>query len=133
MRHVAPFCVRGCAARAKYVVYARTLSMRQSRIKYAEHLEGLGTGRAMDPATTWETLEALIKQYFPKAGCDRRPLPMQTVLRIDFFQQCSKLSDPLTEDFLYASELMLRFTRIDVPQSATSWKRTSSRRASSIV
>ena len=49
-----------------------------------------------------------------KAGRGRRPLPLETMLRIYFLQQWFDLSDPQAEDMLYDSESMRRFARVEL-------------------
>jgi IS5 family transposase len=68
----------------------------------------------MDQVIPWEELTQIIKQYYPKAGNGRQPLPLQRMLRIYFMQQWYGLSDPAMEDALYDIESMRRFAGIDI-------------------
>lgn len=68
----------------------------------------------MDAVIPWARLLALIVPHYPTAGNGRRPLPLETMLRVYFLQQWFDLSDPKAEDMLYDSESMRRFARIDL-------------------
>ena len=68
----------------------------------------------MDAVIPWVPLVALVAPHYPKAGNGRRPLPLETMLRVYFLQQWFDLSDPKAEDMLYDSESMRRFARIDL-------------------
>ena len=68
----------------------------------------------MDAVIPWARLIALILPHYPTAGNGRRPLPLETMLRVYFLQQWFDLSDPKAEDMLYDSESMRRFARIDL-------------------
>ena len=68
----------------------------------------------MDRVIPWAPLVALVLPHYPKAGNGRRPLPLETMLRVYFLQQWFDLSDPSAEDMLYDSESMRRFARIDL-------------------
>ena len=68
----------------------------------------------MDAVIPWAPLLALIVPHYPTAGRGRRPLPLETMLRVYFLQQWFDLSDPKAEDMLYDSELMRRFARVDL-------------------
>jgi len=68
----------------------------------------------MDRAIPWARIIALIAPHYLKAGRGRRPLPMETLLRVYFLQQWFNLSDPQAEDMLYDSESMRRFARIEL-------------------
>ncbi len=68
----------------------------------------------MDRVIPWAPLLALIAPHYPKAGRGRRPLPLETMLRVYFLQQWFDLSDPKAEDMLYDSESMRRFARVDL-------------------
>lgn len=62
----------------------------------------------------WPTLLALITPHYTVAARGRRPLPLETMLRVYFLQQWFDLSDPQAEDMLYDSEAMRRFARVDL-------------------
>jgi IS5 family transposase len=68
----------------------------------------------MNQVIPWEELIAVIKDYYPKAGNGRQPMPLVRMLRIYFMQQWYGLSDPAMEDALYDIESMRRFADIDI-------------------
>ena len=68
----------------------------------------------MDRAIPWTRIIPLIVPHYPKAGRGRRPLPMETLLRVYFLQHWFNLSDPQAEDMLYDSESMRRFARVEL-------------------
>ena len=70
--------------------------------------------REMDAVIPWTTLVALVTPHYTVAGRGRRPLPLETMLRIYFLQQWFDLSDPQAEDMLYDSESMRRFARVEL-------------------
>ena len=68
----------------------------------------------MDAVIPWAPLLALIVPHYPTDGRGRRPLPLETMLRVYFLQQWFDLSDPKAEDMLYDSESMRRFARVEL-------------------
>jgi transposase, IS5 family len=68
----------------------------------------------MDRVIPWQPLLALIAPHYTPPGRGRRPLPMETMLRVYFLQQWFDLSDPKAEDMLYDSESMRRFARVEL-------------------
>ena len=68
----------------------------------------------MDAVIPWPTLVALVAPHYARAGRGRRPLPLETMLRVYFLQQWFNLSDPAAEDMLYDSESMRRFARVEL-------------------
>ena len=70
--------------------------------------------RERDAVIPLATLRALVAPYYATPGRGRRPLPLETMLRVYFLQQWFDLSDPLAEDMLYDSEAMRRFARVDL-------------------
>ena len=70
--------------------------------------------REMDAVIPWASLLALIAPHYAKPGRGRRPLPLETMLRVYFLQQWFDLSDPQAEDMLYDSEAMRRFARVEL-------------------
>ena len=70
--------------------------------------------REMDAVIPWAALRALIEPHYTKPGRGRRPLPLETMLRVYFLQQWFDLSDPQAEDMLYDSESMRRFARVEL-------------------
>jgi IS5 family transposase len=67
----------------------------------------------MDAVIPWTALVALVAPHYPVAGRGRRPLSLETMIRIYFLQHWFDLSDPAAEDALYDSEVMRRFARVD--------------------
>ena len=72
----------------------------------------------MERVIPWTPLLALIAPHYPTAGNGRRPLPLETMLRVYFLQQWFDLSDPKAEDMLYDSESMRRFAKVDLGEDA---------------
>lgn len=72
----------------------------------------------MDRIIPWKELTGIIGKHYPKAGNGRRPMPLESMLRIYFMQQWYGLSDPAMEDALYDSESMRRFAEIDLEADA---------------
>lgn len=78
---------------------------------------------------------AVVEPHYTKPGRGRRPLPLETMLRVYFLQQRLGLSDPQAEDMLYDSKAMRRFARVElgedmVPDESTiprRWTSPSSR------
>ncbi len=70
--------------------------------------------REMDAVIPWTRLVALVTPHYATAGRGRRPLPLETMLRVYFLQQWFDLSDPQAEDMLYDSESMRRFARVEL-------------------
>jgi IS5 family transposase len=68
----------------------------------------------MDRVIPWNKLVEVIREYYPRAGNGRQPMPLERMLRIYFMQQWYSLSDPAMEDALYDSESMRRFADIDL-------------------
>lgn len=72
----------------------------------------------MDLVVPWSRLLRLIEPYYPKAGKGRKPMPMETMLRIYFLQQWYGLSDPAAEETLYDIESMRRFAGLELGEDA---------------
>ena len=72
----------------------------------------------MDRVIPWAPLLALIAPHHPTAGRGRRPMPLETMLRMYFLQQWFDLSDSKAEDMLYDSESMRRFAQVDLGEDA---------------
>lgn len=70
----------------------------------------------MNAVIPWSRLTALIEPHYPKAGNGRRPLPLETMLRVYFMQQWFNLSDPQAEDALYDIEPMRRFAGVELAE-----------------
>jgi IS5 family transposase len=72
----------------------------------------------MDAVIPWADLVALIAPVYPTPGRGRRPMPLESMLRIHFLQHWFNLSDPAMEDALYDSEAMRRFARLELSEEA---------------
>jgi transposase, IS5 family len=70
----------------------------------------------MDQVIPWKRLIALIEPHYTKPGRGRRPMPLETMLRIYFLQHWFDLSDPAAEDAIYDSESMRRFVGVEFGQ-----------------
>lgn len=68
----------------------------------------------MERVIPWKRLIGRIEPHYPRAGNGRRPLPLETMLRIYFLQQWFNLSDPGAEEAVYDSESMRRFAGIEL-------------------
>src|SRR4030066_788410 len=68
----------------------------------------------MDEVIPWDELLQIIKQYYPRAGNGRQPMPLERMMRIYFMQQWYGLSDPAMEDALYDIESIRRFADINL-------------------
>ena len=66
----------------------------------------------LDAVIPWAPLLALIGPYNPTAGRDRRPLPLATMLRAYFLQQCFDRPNTNANHMLYDSESMRRFVSV---------------------
>ena len=71
-----------------------------------------------DRVVPWARLGGLIAPHYPKPGRGRRPLGVETMLRIYFLQQWFNLSDPQAEDALYDIESMRRFVGLELSEDA---------------
>ena len=56
----------------------------------------------MDGLIPWQSLEARIRPFYPKAGKGRRPYPLEVMLRVHCVQLFYNLSDPGMEDLFGA-------------------------------
>lgn len=68
----------------------------------------------MDQVIPWKRLTALIEPHYTKPGRGRRPMDLETMLRIYFLQHWFDLSDPAAEDAIYDSESMRRFVGVEL-------------------
>ncbi len=68
----------------------------------------------IDAVIPWPALLALVAPHYAKPARGRRPLPLETMLRVYFLQQWFDLSDPQAEDMLDESESMRRFARVEL-------------------
>jgi IS5 family transposase len=67
----------------------------------------------MDRVVPWSRLIALIEPYYPKAGNGRRPIALETMLRIHFMQQWFAYSDPAMEEALHDIPVLRAFAGLD--------------------
>jgi transposase, IS5 family len=74
--------------------------------------------KEMGAVVPWTRLVKLIEPHYPKAGNGRKPMPLETMLRVYFLQQWFNLSDPAAEDSLYDIESMRRFAGIELSDNA---------------
>ena len=72
----------------------------------------------MEAVIPWAALLALVEPHYTKPGRGRRPLPLETMLRVYFLQQWFDLSDPQAEDMLYDSESMRRFAHVELGEDS---------------
>lgn len=74
----------------------------------------------MDRVIPWAALRAVVAPHYPAAarGPGRRPMPLDTMLRVYFLQQWFDLSDPAAEDALYDIESMRRFAGVELSEDA---------------
>ena len=68
----------------------------------------------MDRVVPWSRLIALIEPHYPKPGKGRRPIALDTMLRVHFMQQWFAYSDPAMEEALHDIPLLRRFAGLDV-------------------
>ena len=61
----------------------------------------------------WSRLIALIEPHYPKPGKGRRPIALDTMLRVHFMQQWFAYSDPAMEEALHDIPLLRRFAGLD--------------------
>jgi len=67
----------------------------------------------MDAVIPWTTVRDLVAPVYPTGERGRRPVPLETMLRIYLLQQWFDLSDPAAEDALYDSAAMRDFARVE--------------------
>ena len=72
----------------------------------------------MDQVIPWRRLIGLIEPHYKKPGRGRRPLNLETMLRIYFLQHWFDLSDPAAEDAIYDSESMRRFVGVELGEDS---------------
>ena len=71
----------------------------------------------MEKVLPWEAMLELIRPYSYKGGKGRRPIGLETMLRIYFLQQWFGYSDPAMEDALYDHMAEHIFARVEVGQA----------------
>ncbi len=82
-------------------------SMRKKKTKREEFLE------LMDGIIPWNKWTGVIAPYYPNGKRGRPPMGIEKMLRMYFLQSWFTLSDPATEDAIYDSYAMRRFSGID--------------------
>ena len=82
-------------------------SFRKKKTKREEVLE------IMDEIIPWDEWVDVIKPYYPKGKRGRPPMGIEKMLRMYLLQIWFNLSDPATEDAIYDSYAMRKFTGID--------------------
>ena len=79
-------------------------SYRKKKTKREELLE------IMDEIIPWEEWVGVIEPYYPKGKRGRPPMGIEKMLRMYLLQIWFNLSDPATEDAIYDSYAMRKFT-----------------------
>ena len=82
-------------------------SFRKKKTKREEFLE------IMDEIIPWEEWVGVIVPYYPKGKRGRPPMGIEKMLRMYLLQIWFNLSDPATEDAIYDSYAMRKFTGIN--------------------
>lgn len=82
-------------------------SYRKKKTKREEFLE------IMDEIIPWEEWVGVIEPYYPKGKRGRPPMGIEKMLRMYLLQIWFNLSDPATEDAIYDSYAMRKFTGIE--------------------
>ena len=82
-------------------------SFRKKKTKREEFLE------IMDEIIPWEEWVDVVKPYYPEGKHGRPPMGIEKMLRMYLLQIWFNLSDPATEDAIYDSYAMRKFTGID--------------------
>ena len=72
----------------------------------------------MDKVVPWARLIDLIEPHYPKPGNGRRPIALETMLRIHFMQQWFAYSDPAMEESLHDIPLLREFAGLDATVEA---------------
>lgn len=72
----------------------------------------------MDTLLPWSTTLSVIEPVYPKAGCGRRPYPLNSMLSIHCMQQWYNFSDGgAMEDALYEIAYMRLFAKRSLQQA----------------
>ena len=82
-------------------------SGRKKKTRREEFLE------IMDEIIPWDEWTSVIEPYYPKEKRGRPPMGIEKMLRMYLLQIWFDLSDPATEDAVYDSYAMRKFTGID--------------------
>lgn len=72
----------------------------------------------MEKVVPWEQLLEVIKPHYSSGVKGRKPMALNTMLRIYFLQQWYNLSDPGAEESLYDMESMRRFVGLELCQDS---------------
>ena len=80
---------------------------RKRKTKREEFLE------IMDESIPWDEWIRVIRPYYPTGERGRPPVELELILRMYLLQSWFNLSDPGTEDAIYDSYAMRKFTGID--------------------
>ena len=82
-------------------------SFRRKKTRREEFLE------IMDEIIPWDEWVSVIEPYYPQGKRGRPPIGIEKMLRMYLLQIRFNLSDPATEDAIYDSYAMRKFTEID--------------------
>lgn len=82
-------------------------SFRRKKTRREEFLE------SMDEIIPWDEWVSVIEPYYPQGKRGRPPIGIEKMLRMYLLQIWFNLSDPATEDAIYDSYAMRKFTEID--------------------
>ena len=82
-------------------------SFRRKKTRREEFLE------IMDEIIPWDEWVSVIEPYYPQGKRGRPPIGIEKMLRMYLLQIWFNLSDPATEDAIYDSYAMRKFTEID--------------------
>ena len=82
-------------------------SMRKKKTRREEFL------KIMDEIIPWDEWVGVIEPYYPRGKRGRPPMRIEKMLRMYLLQIWFNLSDPATEDAIYDSYAMRKFTGID--------------------
>ena len=82
-------------------------SFRRKKTRREEFLE------IMDEIIPWDEWVSVIEPYYPQGKRGRPPIGIEKLLRMYLLQIWFNLSDPATEDAIYDSYAMRKFTEID--------------------
>ena len=82
-------------------------SLRRKKTRREEFLE------TMDEIIPWDEWVSVIEPYYPQGKRGRPPIGIEKMLRMYLLQIWFNLSDPATEDAIYDSYAMRKFTEID--------------------
>lgn len=82
-------------------------SLRKKKTKREEYLE------TMEEIIPWDEWIKVIEPYYPNGKRGRPPMGIEKMLRMYLLQIWFNLSDPATEDSIYDSYAMRKFTGID--------------------